>query len=60
MVNEQPEYTDPPATWENVLVGKVKEVAGKALGAEDLAAEGTDQERAAHEVRVHRDSDDLP
>jgi uncharacterized protein YjbJ (UPF0337 family) len=40
-----------PATWENVVVGKAKEVAGHAIGDEDLVQEGEDQEEIAHEVR---------
>jgi uncharacterized protein YjbJ (UPF0337 family) len=40
-----------PATWENVAVGKVKEVLGNAIGDEDLAEAGEVQEAIAHEVR---------
>ena len=40
-----------PATWENVAVGKVKHVLGEALGDEELATEGEEQEEIAHEVR---------
>lgn len=40
-----------PATWENVAVGKAKEALGHAIGDEELAAEGAEQEEIAHEVR---------
>ena len=40
-----------PATWENVAVGRAKEVLGKAIGRDDLAEEGEEQEEVAHEVR---------
>jgi uncharacterized protein YjbJ (UPF0337 family) len=46
---------DAPATWENVVVGKAKEVLGRALGDDGLAAEGEDQEDVAHEVREEFD-----
>ncbi|MGI8678308.1 MAG: hypothetical protein ACR2LX_06395 [Jatrophihabitans sp.] len=46
--NEVPEA---PATWENVVVGKAKELVGHALGDEELADEGKDQDEVAHEVR---------
>ena len=40
-----------PATWENEVVGKAKEVAGRLLGNEELAEEGQEQDEIAHEVR---------
>jgi uncharacterized protein YjbJ (UPF0337 family) len=40
-----------PATWENVAVGKAKEIIGHAVGNEELAEEGEEQEEIAHEVR---------
>lgn len=40
-----------PATWENVAVGKAKEALGRALGNDDLAEEGEEQEGIAHQVR---------
>ena len=40
-----------PATWENVVVGKAKEVVGHVVGDEELAEEGSEQEEIAHEVR---------
>lgn len=40
-----------PATWENVAVGKAKEVLGKITGDDALADEGEEQEAIAHEVR---------
>jgi uncharacterized protein YjbJ (UPF0337 family) len=50
--------TESPATWENVVVGKAKEVVGHAIGDEDLAEEGEDQEEIAREVREERGHDD--
>ena len=46
--NEVPES---PATWENVVVGKAKELLGHALHKKDLIEDGEEQEEAAHEVR---------
>jgi hypothetical protein len=40
-----------PATWENLAVGKAKEVIGKVLHDEKLEEEGAEQEEIAHEVR---------
>jgi uncharacterized protein YjbJ (UPF0337 family) len=40
-----------PATWENVAVGKAKEIIGHALGDEERADEGEQQDDIAHEVR---------
>lgn len=40
-----------PATWENVAVGKGKQVAGRVLRDEELIEEGEDQAEVAHEVR---------
>lgn len=45
------EPIESPATWENVVVGKAKEVVGRATGDEELTEEGEDQEEIAHEVR---------
>jgi uncharacterized protein YjbJ (UPF0337 family) len=50
MGNDEDE-TDSPATWENVVVGKAKEVVGRAIGDEELAEEGDEQVEIAHEVR---------
>jgi uncharacterized protein YjbJ (UPF0337 family) len=47
--------TEAPATWENVVVGKAKEMLGHALGDDERAAEGEDQEEVAHEVREEFD-----
>ncbi|SHH42041.1 hypothetical protein SAMN05443575_3821 [Jatrophihabitans endophyticus] len=49
MTENEPE--ERPATWENVVVGKAKEVVGHATGDAELAREGEDQEQTAHEVR---------
>jgi uncharacterized protein YjbJ (UPF0337 family) len=46
-----------PATWENVVVGKVKEVVGRITGDDSLSHEGHDQEDAAHEVRHEFDDE---
>jgi uncharacterized protein YjbJ (UPF0337 family) len=50
MENGDDEQTDSPATWENVVVGKAKEVAGHAIRDEDLVEEGEEQVEIAHEV----------
>ena len=49
-----------PATWENVVVGEVKEAVGRVLHDDSLTEEGDDQKEIAHEVRAeyqdeHRD-----
>jgi uncharacterized protein YjbJ (UPF0337 family) len=51
MGDRDDEPTDSPATWENVVVGKAKEVVGHAIGDKELTEEGEDQEEIAHEVR---------
>jgi uncharacterized protein YjbJ (UPF0337 family) len=51
MEDRDEEPTGSPATWENVVVGKAKEVIGHALRDEELTEEGEEQEEAAHEVR---------
>ncbi len=40
-----------PATWENVLVGKAKEVIGHATHNKEWTEDGEEQEAVAHEVR---------
>jgi hypothetical protein len=40
-----------PATWENVVVGEVKKLAGEAIRDKDLAEQGEEQVEAAREVR---------
>jgi uncharacterized protein YjbJ (UPF0337 family) len=47
-----------PATWENVVVGKAKHLAGKIVGDEELAEEGEEQEDIAHEVADERSEPD--
>lgn len=47
--DEEPD--ERPATWENAVVGEAKELAGRAIGNEELADEGEEQEEIAHEVR---------
>ena len=57
MVEREDEPVEPephPATWENVVVGKAKHLAGKLIGNEELAEEGEEQEEIAHEVAEHR------
>jgi uncharacterized protein YjbJ (UPF0337 family) len=51
MGNGGDDQTGSPATWENVVVGKAKEVVGRAIGDEELAEEGDEQVEIAHEVR---------
>jgi len=45
------EPVERPATWENVVVGEVKEALGRALHAKDLTEEGEEQTETAREVR---------
>lgn len=47
-----------PATWENVVVGKAKQVIGRAIGDEELEEEGEDQEEIAHEVSEEAERDE--
>lgn len=47
--DEEPD--ERPATWENAVVGEAKELAGRAIGNEELAEEGEEQEEVAREVR---------
>ncbi len=51
MADREDEPTESPATWENVFVGKAKEVVGHVVGDDELAEEGEEQEEIAHEVR---------
>jgi uncharacterized protein YjbJ (UPF0337 family) len=51
MTEPDDEQIERPATWENVAVGKAKEVVGRVTGAKDLEEEGEEQEEVAHEVR---------
>ncbi len=44
------EPTEAPATWENVIVGKAKEVVGELFHDHDLVEAGEAQAEAAHEV----------
>jgi uncharacterized protein YjbJ (UPF0337 family) len=46
---------DDHATWENVVVGKAKEVIGHVLHDEDLEEEGEEQREIAQEVRDEED-----
>jgi uncharacterized protein YjbJ (UPF0337 family) len=51
MADTENEVPEAPATWENVVVGKAKEVLGRVVGDEELTEEGQEQEEVAHEVR---------
>jgi len=51
MENGNGDPIESPATWENVVVGKAKEVVGHALRDDELAEEGEEQAEIAHEVR---------
>ena len=51
MENGNGDPIESPATWENVVVGKAKEVVGHALHDDELAEEGEEQAEIAHEVR---------
>jgi uncharacterized protein YjbJ (UPF0337 family) len=57
MTEPDDEQIEHPATWENVVVGKAKEVVGRMTGAKDLEEEGEEQEEVAHEVRDEFDED---
>jgi uncharacterized protein YjbJ (UPF0337 family) len=46
---EEPEES--PATWENVVVGKAKEVLGHLTHDKEIEEEGAEQVDAAHEAR---------
>jgi uncharacterized protein YjbJ (UPF0337 family) len=50
MAEREDEPTESPATWENVVVGKVKQVIGHTIRDEELVEEGEEQEEVAHEV----------
>jgi uncharacterized protein YjbJ (UPF0337 family) len=51
MTDPHDEVPESPATWENVVVGKAKELAGHVLRNEELVEEGEEQAGIAHEVR---------
>lgn len=51
MGDDHDEADEAPATWENVVVGEAKELAGRALHNRELTEEGEDQLEVAHEVR---------
>lgn len=60
MVNADHDQLEKPATWENIVVGKVKDAVGRVIGDEELelAAEGQEQEDVVHDVRSEfRDKD---
>ncbi len=49
--DEPDEAAEHPATWENVVVGRVKKFAGELFHKKDLVEEGEDQAEIAHEVQ---------
>lgn len=51
MSERDEESDDQPATWENRVVGEIKEFVGRAIGNKALAEEGEEQVETAHEVR---------
>jgi uncharacterized protein YjbJ (UPF0337 family) len=51
MTSAQPEVPESPATWENVLVGEMKEAVGFALNNNELAEDGEAQKDVAYELR---------
>jgi uncharacterized protein YjbJ (UPF0337 family) len=57
MSEPTPEVPESPATWENVVVGEVKELAGRALHNHKLTDEGEDEKEIAHEVREEYDEE---
>lgn len=50
-MSTEPEVPESPATWENVVVGEAKEVAGRLLHNDELTEDGEEQKEIAHEVR---------
>lgn len=55
------EPTEAPATWENILVGKAKEVVGDLVHDRDLAEQGEAQEQIAREVHEeYEEHEDRP
>jgi uncharacterized protein YjbJ (UPF0337 family) len=57
MTSPDDEHPDSPATWENVAVGKAKEVVGRVFGDDELEEQGEEQEEIAHEVRDEFDKE---
>jgi uncharacterized protein YjbJ (UPF0337 family) len=57
MADPEEEVPDSPATWENVAVGKAKEVVGHLLHDPSLTEDGEEQEEIAHEVREKFDDE---
>ena len=51
MTSAEPEVPESPATWENVLVGEMKEAVGLALSNDELAEAGEAQKDVAYELR---------
>jgi uncharacterized protein YjbJ (UPF0337 family) len=51
------EPTESPATWENVVVGKVKQAIGHVTNDDELTEEGEEQEEIAHEVHDEAEHD---
>ena len=49
------EPIESPATWENVVAGKVWHVLGKVTGDAETEEEGEEQAEIAHEVREEYD-----
>lgn len=45
------EPTESPATWENIIIGELKEVIGKAVHDKKFVEEGEEQVEIAHHVR---------
>lgn len=51
VTSTQPESPGSPATWENVLVGEMKEAVGHITDNHDLAEDGEAQKNVAYELR---------
>lgn len=49
--------TESPATWENVVEGKAKEVLGHVLRDAQMSEDGEDQVKVAHELRHEFDEE---
>ena len=59
-MSPEPEVPESPATWENVVVGEAKDVAGRVLHNDELAEDGEEQKHVAHEVREEYQEEHRP
>ena len=57
MPDDEHAVPESPSTWENVVMGEVKEIIGHAVGNHELAEQGEEQVEIAHEVREEFDEE---